>query len=117
MGSFAFFFSNNAMTSFFIYEMFFNQQIFLSSYRVIKINTVIINKENQQFKCDFWDAVFKKRQIKHKHQPWELEKKCDSNFILTFAVAKVRYDGITTAKIFIKNVLFLVFYQQCNNAL
>ena len=31
-------------------------------------------------------------------QPWELGKKCDGNFILSFAVAKVRYDGITTAK-------------------
>ena len=32
-------------------------------------------------------------------QPWELGKKYDGNFF-TFAVVKVRYDGITTAKIF-----------------
>ena len=31
-------------------------------------------------------------------QPWELGKKCDSNFIFTFAVVKVRYGSITTAK-------------------
>ena len=33
-------------------------------------------------------------------QPWELGKKYDSNFIFPFAVLKVRYGGITTAKIF-----------------
>ena len=33
-------------------------------------------------------------------QPWELGKKYDGNFIFTFAVVKVRYGGITTAKIF-----------------
>ena len=33
-------------------------------------------------------------------QPWELGKKYNSNFIFTFAVVKVRYGGITTAKIF-----------------
>ena len=33
-------------------------------------------------------------------QPWELGKKYDSNFIFTFAVVKVRYGRITTAKIF-----------------
>ena len=33
------------------------------------------------------------------HQPWELGKKYDGSFIFTFAVVKVRYDGITTAKI------------------
>ena len=50
-------------------------------------------------------------------QPWVLGKKCDHKFILTFATAKVRYDGITTAKVFVKNLLFLVVYQRCNNAL
>ena len=49
-------------------------------------------------------------------QPWELGKKCNSNFIL-IAIAKVRYVGITTAKIFAKNLLFLVVYQRCNDAL
>ena len=39
------------------------------------------------------------------------KKKCGSNFILTFAVAKVTYDGIMAAKIFVKNLLFLVVYQ------
>ena len=29
-----------------------------------------------------------------------IRKKYDSNFIFTFAIVKVRYDGITTAKIF-----------------
>ena len=33
-------------------------------------------------------------------EPWELGKKYDGNFIFTFAVVKVRYGGITTAKIF-----------------
>ena len=33
-------------------------------------------------------------------QPWEIGKKYDGNFIFTFAVLKVRYGGITTAKIF-----------------
>ena len=33
-------------------------------------------------------------------QPWELGKKYDSNFIFPFAVLKVRYGSITTAKIF-----------------
>ena len=33
-------------------------------------------------------------------QQWELGKKYDSNFIFTFAVVKVRYGGITTAKNF-----------------
>ena len=37
--------------------------------------------------------------IGHK-QSWELGKKYDGNFIFTFAVLKVRYGGITTAKIF-----------------
>ena len=32
-------------------------------------------------------------------QTWGLGKKYDGNFIFTFAVAKVRYGGITTAKI------------------
>ena len=59
MISFAFCFPVNATTSFFICELFFNQKTFLSSYRVIKVNTVIMNKENQQFKCNFSDAVFK----------------------------------------------------------
>ena len=35
-----------------------------------------------------------------KLQPWELGKKYDINIIFTFAVVKVRYKGITTAKIF-----------------
>ena len=43
--------------------------------------------------------------------------KCNGKFILTFAVTKVRYDDITTAKLFAKNLLFLVVYQRCNNAL
>ena len=34
------------------------------------------------------------------HQPWELGKKYDGDYIFTFAVVKVRYGGITTAKIF-----------------
>ena len=67
MISFAFCFPVNATTSFFICELFFNQKTFLSSYRVIKVNTVIMNKENQQFKCNFSDAVFKQWQNKHKH--------------------------------------------------
>ena len=33
-------------------------------------------------------------------QPWELGKKYGGNFIFTFAIVKVRYGGITTAKIF-----------------
>ena len=33
-------------------------------------------------------------------QPWELGKKYDDNFNFIFAFAKVRYGGITTAKIF-----------------
>ena len=33
-------------------------------------------------------------------QPWELRTKYDGNFIFTFVVLKVRYSGITTAKIF-----------------
>ena len=45
------------------------------------------------------------------HQSWELGRKCDSNFILTFVITKVRYDSITTEKIFVKNLLFLVVYQ------
>ena len=28
-----------------------------------------MNNENQQFKCNFCDAVFKQRQSKHKHSP------------------------------------------------
>ena len=59
MISFAFCFPVNATTSFFICELFFNQKTFLSSYRVIKVNTVIMNKENQQFNYNFSDAVFK----------------------------------------------------------
>ena len=41
---------------------------------------------------------------------WNLtlrQKISDGNFILTFAVVKVRQDGITTANILVKN-LFLV---------
>ena len=33
-------------------------------------------------------------------QPWELGKQYDGNFIFTFVIVKVRYGGITTAKIF-----------------
>ena len=32
-------------------------------------------------------------------QPWELGKKYDGSFFFTFAVVKVRYGGIATAKI------------------
>ena len=46
-----------------------------------------------------------------------IRKKCKSNFILAFAVAKVRYKGIATAKMFVKSLLFLVVYQKCNDAL
>ena len=46
-----------------------------------------------------------------------IRKKCGGNFILTFAVANVGYDDITTAKIFVKNLLFLVVHQLCNDAL
>ena len=49
-------------------------------------------------------------------QPWKLGKKCVGNFILTFAVTKVRYDSFTSAKIFVKNLLILVVYQRCNDA-
>ena len=50
-------------------------------------------------------------------QPWELGKKCHGDLILTLAVAKVRYNDITTAKIFVKNLLFLVVYQWYNDVL
>ena len=56
---FCFLFPCQCNDFFFICELFFNQKTFLSSYRVIKVNTVIMNKENQQFKCNFSDAVFK----------------------------------------------------------
>ena len=50
------------------------------------------------------------------YQPWELGKKCDDNFILTFAVAKA-----TTAKLFVKDFcqifLFLVVYQRSSDVL
>ena len=52
MGSFAFFFPNNAMTSFFICEMFFNQWTFHYFYREIKVNTVTTNKENKHVKSN-----------------------------------------------------------------
>ena len=50
----------------------------------------------------------------HFQQPWELGKKY-GNFIFTFAIAKDRYGGITTAKIFkhgnyLKYLLYFVFY-------
>ena len=45
-----------------------------------------------------------------KYAAMEIRKKYDSNFILTFAIAKVRYDSIMTAKNFGKH-LFLVVYQ------
>ena len=45
-----------------------------------------------------------------------IRKKCDGNFVATFAIAKVRYGNIMMAKIFVKN-LFLVVYQRCNDAL
>ena len=54
---------------------------------------------------------------KIKYQPRELGKKCDGKFTLTFAVTQVRYDAITTTKRFVKSLLFLVVYQQCNNTL
>ena len=47
----------------------------------------------------------------------EIRKKSNGNFNLTFAVPKVRYDGITTAKMFLKNLLLLVVYQRCNDVL
>ena len=50
-------------------------------------------------------------------QPWELGKKMLQQFFLAFTIAKVRYDGITSAKNFVKNLLFLVVYQRCNDAL
>ena len=34
------------------------------------------------------------------HQPWELGKNTTAIFIFTFAVVKVRYSDIATAKIF-----------------
>ena len=40
------------------------------------------------------------RSVQIKIQPWKLGKKCDGNFIFTFAVVKVRYGVITAAKIF-----------------
>ena len=46
-----------------------------------------------------------------------ITKKCGGNFILTFAVANVGYDDITTAKIFLKNLIFLVVHRLCNDAL
>ena len=49
-------------------------------------------------------------------QTWELGKKCKGNFILTFAVAKVRYNGITTVKVFVIHFLFQVVYELCNVA-
>ena len=39
------------------------------------------------------------------------QEKHDGNFILTFATSKVRYDRIMKAKVFLKNLLFLVVYQ------
>ena len=47
-----------------------------------------------------YQAVVKNDSEQCKTQPWELRKKYDGNFIFTFAVVKVRYGGITTAKIF-----------------
>ena len=50
---------------------------------------------------------------------YNMGKKCGMqkcNFILTFAITKVRY-GIMTAKICVKDLLFLVVYKQCNDAL
>ena len=46
----------------------------------------------------------------------EIREKCDSNFIFTFAVAKVRYNRVATAKIFIKKLFISVSLstmQQC----
>ena len=47
-------------------------------------------------------------------QPWELGKKYNGNFIFTFAVVKVRYKGITMAKIwkrenYLKELLLFCF--------
>ena len=47
-------------------------------------------------------------------QSWELGKKYNSNFIFTFAIEKVRYGGITAAKIFkhgnyLKSLLLFCF--------
>ena len=55
---------------------------------------------NNQFYCFGRTIPFLKTQILNCccEQPWELGKKNDSNFIFTFAVVKVRYDGITTTK-------------------
>ena len=38
-------------------------------------------------------------------------------FDFDFRHSKGQYDDIILAKIFIKKILFLVVYQQCNNAL
>ena len=69
----------------------------------------------------WWSVGFEyltKHHFKHSlSQKWELGKKSDANFILTLAVAKVKYDGIPMAKILVKNLLFLVVYQWCNDAL
>ena len=43
-------------------------------------------------------------------QPWELGKKCDSNFIFTFAVVKVRYGSITTAKMLNMETIWSSYY-------
>ena len=51
-----------------------------------------------EIKNNLWRK--KHRKIKAIFQPWELGKKYDGNFIFTFAVVKVRYGGITTAKMF-----------------
>ena len=47
-------------------------------------------------------------------QPWELENKCDSNFILTFVVINVRYNDILIAKICRKLVEKNVYIQNDN---
>ena len=48
---------------------------------------------------------------KEGEQPRELGKKYDGNFIFTFAVLKVRYGGITTAKIFkLSEVVIIILF-------
>ena len=49
-------------------------------------------------------------EIKKKNPLMGIRKKCDGSFVLTFAVAKVRFGDITTAKVFIKNLFILFIY-------
>ena len=50
-------------------------------------------------------------------QPKELGKKCGNNFISTFAVTKVIYNRYDSKNFCLNIFLFLVVYQQCNDAL